>query len=113
MPQEMLDAAVRLLRAAPAISLSPDKLPELGAGNFVYLFLGAPERAIKADEELARAGYFYFTLQYWYPDQFGSALRKTDKFKVLVRESGMLKYWRARGWPDLCHPTTGDDFECS
>ena len=25
---------------------------------------------------------------------------------------GYVEYWRAKGWPDLCHPTTGDDFAC-
>jgi hypothetical protein len=27
--------------------------------------------------------------------------------------AGYVDYWRARGWPDLCHPTTGDDFVCN
>jgi len=21
-------------------------------------------------------------------------------------------YWRERGWPDLCHPVSADDFVC-
>ena len=39
-------------------------------------------------------------------------VRKTERFKAFVRAAGLVEYWRARGWPDLCRPTTGDDFEC-
>lgn len=39
--------------------------------------------------------------------------RKTERFKQLARKAGLVDYWRARGWPDLCHPTTGDDFVCT
>jgi hypothetical protein len=24
----------------------------------------------------------------------------------------LVEYWRAKGWPQFCHPTTGDDFVC-
>jgi hypothetical protein len=39
-------------------------------------------------------------------------LRKTERFKALVRNAGFVDYWRARGWPDLCHPVGADDFAC-
>jgi hypothetical protein len=39
-------------------------------------------------------------------------VRKTERFKALMRKAGLVDYWKARGWPDLCHPTTGDDFAC-
>ena len=38
--------------------------------------------------------------------------RRTERFKALMRKNGLVDYWRANGWPDLCHPTTGDDFIC-
>ena len=25
---------------------------------------------------------------------------------------GMVDYWRARGWPDLCRPVGTNDFVC-
>jgi hypothetical protein len=40
-------------------------------------------------------------------------VRKTERFKALMRKMGLVDYWKVRGWPDLCHPTTGDDFECN
>jgi hypothetical protein len=39
-------------------------------------------------------------------------LRKTERFKTLMRNAGLVDYWRARGWPDLCHPLGADDFVC-
>jgi len=39
--------------------------------------------------------------------------RKTERFKTLVRNAGLVEYWRAKGWPAQCHPTTSDDFECN
>jgi hypothetical protein len=31
---------------------------------------------------------------------------------VVIRDHGLVDYWRAYGWPDLCRPLDGDDFEC-
>jgi hypothetical protein len=39
-------------------------------------------------------------------------LRKTERFKAYVRERGLVEYWRAKGWPEFCKPTTDDDFVC-
>jgi hypothetical protein len=41
-----------------------------------------------------------------------AAVRKTERFKQYIRDAGILTYWRAKGWPERCHPTTGDDFAC-
>jgi tetratricopeptide (TPR) repeat protein len=39
-------------------------------------------------------------------------MRKLPGFKALVREMGLVDYWRAYKWPDVCHPVGDDDFEC-
>jgi hypothetical protein len=39
--------------------------------------------------------------------------RRSEQFKRVVRKVGLVDYWRAKGWPPQCHPTTGDDFVCS
>ena len=39
-------------------------------------------------------------------------VRKTERFKAFVRNAGLVDYWRARGWPDLCRPMGADDFVC-
>ncbi len=39
-------------------------------------------------------------------------LRKTDEFKQVVIDIGLVDYWREFGWGEFCKPTEGDDFEC-
>ena len=47
----------------------------------------------------------------WYPYKTG--LRQDPRFKQLVRDIGLVDYWRNTGnWGDFCKATSGDDFEC-
>jgi len=39
-------------------------------------------------------------------------VRKTERFESYVRKAGMVEYWKARGWPDLCRPLGASDFVC-
>jgi adenylate cyclase len=107
--QSVVEAA-RLLRTAPAKVSAPESLPALqGILTFVYLYVGVPDRVMDEAERALEAGSVGFVD--WTP-QF-SPVRKTDRFKAYVRKTGLVDYWRTKGWPDLCHPTTGDDFECN
>lgn len=38
--------------------------------------------------------------------------RRLPAFKDLVRNLGLVEYWRIYGWSDFCHPLNGDDFAC-
>ena len=38
--------------------------------------------------------------------------RATEEFKSIVRDVGLVDYWREYGWNEYCAPTEGDDFEC-
>jgi adenylate cyclase len=104
--------AARLIRTAPGKTSDPSVLPAWNqAWDFVYAYIGAserlldyPERAVQADQ-LHRINRL-FTREY-------ALVRNTERFKTLVRNMGLVDYWRAKGWPEFCRPTTGDDFECS
>ena len=48
----------------------------------------------------------------WLSFPFQRALRNTETAKDLLRKTGITDFWKARGWPDLCRPLDGDDFEC-
>jgi TolB-like protein len=40
-------------------------------------------------------------------------MRRTEGFKTLVSNIGLVDYWRATGnWGDFCRPVGNDDFEC-
>ena len=105
--------AIALLRSAPAkadLNGIPELRPQL---RFIYNYVGAPERYLDAYEDELKIGYvgpgnnvFLWTPVY-------APVRKTARFKDYVRAAGIVDYWRAKGWPPQCHPTTGDDFECS
>ena len=38
--------------------------------------------------------------------------RKTEEFKAIVRDKGLVDYWREFGWNDFCKPIGEYDFEC-
>ncbi|MHB1205339.1 MAG: tetratricopeptide repeat protein [Rhodospirillaceae bacterium] len=102
--------AERLLRTAPVRAKAPASLPALDNLSFVYAYVGALDRVMDYPERLLSAGFF-LGAPLWYPEY--GPLRKTDRFKALMRRSGLVDYWRARGWPDLCHPVGADDFACN
>ncbi|HYK80795.1 MAG TPA: hypothetical protein VEU95_14270, partial [Micropepsaceae bacterium] len=109
---EIVKEAADLLRTAPAKAVLPQIIPRLGFLNFVYLHIGASDRVLAFYEGNVQAGYLISasTALLWHPSY--SLLRQTERFRAFVRKAGLVDYWKARGWPDLCHPTTGDDFLC-
>jgi hypothetical protein len=112
-PEGMVEAAVRLLRTAPAAAASPQNLPLLhGELGFVYLQVGAPERMLQPLEDEVAAGSFVPLLntQFWHPSY--APVRKTERFKAFVRNAGLVEHWRAKGWPEFCRPAGAADFTC-
>ena len=113
-PTQNLKDAIELLRTAPAKSAAPQNLPPLGALNWMYLYVGAPERVLDFFDRGLDVGYLAGAGDpdaLWHPVY--APVRRTEHFKTYVRRSGLLAYWRAKGWPDQCHATTGEDFACS
>jgi len=104
--------AARLLRTAPTRVPSAEELPDLPRSlGMLYLYLGAPERALEAYERIVDIGFLFGNRgSVWHADY--APVRKTERFKVLMRKAGLVEYWRVKGWPEQCHPTTGDDFAC-
>jgi hypothetical protein len=47
----------------------------------------------------------------WHPSY--APVRKTERFKTVIWQYGLVEYWRAKGWPEFCHPTGADDFVCN
>jgi len=104
--------AARLLRTAPTKYPSPQALPRLGLAGFVYLYIGAESRALEDYEEQGEAGFYRPgpMILLWHPSY--APLRKMERFKAYVRKAGLVDYWRAKGWPEFCHPVGADDFAC-
>lgn len=75
-------------------------------------YFGDPEGALE-DLRLAtqRGARYTAGFQIWLP--VFRQVRTEEGFKSLVREMGLVDYWKESSWPeDYCKPTTGDDFEC-
>jgi hypothetical protein len=109
--RQAIEEAARLLRQAPAKAGSPGTLPQLNEWlSWIYLYVGAPERALEFAERRADIGLIDFFYNFWLPEY--APLRKTERFKALMRKTGIVDYWHAKGWPDLCRPVGTDDFVC-
>jgi len=104
-PAVRADVLAQLLRKAPA-KIPTQDLPILNyRESFVYIHLGAPERAALWVDVPVGLRFFWLHPSY-------AAVRKTERFKDAARKYGLVEYWRARGWPDICRPVGADDFEC-
>ncbi|HEY6254748.1 MAG TPA: hypothetical protein VIY51_03045 [Xanthobacteraceae bacterium] len=111
-PPGMTEAAAKMLESAPAKSPAPAELPRLGNLSFAFMHVGAPERVLEFYEDEIKGNYFQpiSTTWFWHPTY--AAVRKTERFKKVARDLGLIEYWRARGWPAQCHPVGANDFAC-
>jgi hypothetical protein len=101
------------MRGAPSKTAAPESLPVLPVRlNFVYAYAGAPERMMEYPERALEAGLMYSVAFRFIFEPLMAPVRKTERFKAFARKSGLLAYWRERGWPEFCHPTAADDFVC-
>jgi len=110
MGPEITDVVADLLRRLP-LREEPASLPYFGDYAFVYLYVGADERVLEPSERALQLGNAVSLLtNAWSP--VVHALRGTERFKQVVRDAGLVDYWRAHGWPDLCVPQGETDFVC-
>jgi len=102
---------VQVLRSRTNNANPPAQLPDFFSElNFVYAYTATPERMLDWPEKAAKDGDYRPLSTVWWPTP--PAMRKTERFKILVRNAGLVDYWRAHGWPDLCRPVGTDDFIC-
>jgi hypothetical protein len=106
---ELVDYAAGLMRANTRLESSAD-LPALGDLTFVYGHLGVQDRVLDFYERSLRLGYATQLSNTWAP--LWAEARRTQRFKQVLRDYGLVDYWRARGWPDLCVPQGETDFVC-
>jgi tetratricopeptide (TPR) repeat protein len=109
--QPLIDAAAQVMRAAANKSHPPAQLPAFYSELFfVYAYASKPERMLEWPETAMKQGDYRPMSFVWWPTP--SSVRKTERFKTLVRNAGLVDYWKARGWPDLCKPAGANDFAC-
>jgi len=111
-PSGMTEAAAKILESAPAKAATPESLPRIGNMSFAYRHVGAPERVLEFYEDEVRGNYFQPISATWFWHPTYEAVRRTQRFKTVMRDLGFVDYWRARGWPAQCRPAAADDFVC-
>ena len=111
-PPGMTEAAAKILESAPAKAASPESLSRIGNMSFAYRHVGAPERVLEFYEDEVRGNYFQPISATWFWHPTYEAVRRTARFKAVMRDFGFVDYWRARGWPAQCRAEGADDFVC-
>jgi TolB-like protein/tetratricopeptide (TPR) repeat protein len=115
---EQIDDPVAARAAARRLLLDPQRQ------DVAYLrrtlsfadFVGDKETAITAlqrisAESISRSLRLGDMPYLWLPNRTG--LRADPRFKDIVRDLGLVDYWRTTGnWGDFCKPAGKDDFEC-
>jgi hypothetical protein len=108
----IVEEAVSLLRTAPEQVESSD-LPRLGLLAFVYLYVGAAERALEPHEDGVDVGYSVAIFNAFLWHRSYRELRETERFKAFLRAAGIVNYWQEYGWSDFCSPVdASNDFTC-
>jgi TolB-like protein len=100
------EARAYLHRTAPSQTATG-----LAIYSFDFAYVGDAQGALDSLRTASRQGAMSFAaMNLWSPVMHD--MRQLPGFKQLVRDMGLVDYWRQAGWPDRCHPTTGDDFKC-
>jgi hypothetical protein len=78
---------------------------------FYASYFGDHALALDIFRELRKANA-YTMVEMWRP--MHKPMRQLPGFKDLLRDMGLVDYWRATGnWGDYVHPVGDDDFECT
>jgi tetratricopeptide (TPR) repeat protein len=110
--RKSVESAVQLLRGGATKAPTPASLVLEERLNFVYAITGSPERVLEHPERALQGGMANggALRPIWH--SLNAPIRNTERFKKLMLKAGLVDYWRAKGWPDLCRPMGVDDFVC-
>ncbi len=97
------DAAIRALAAA-----EDREGTDAHQIFMMYYILGEEDRAFDAINDMNSTTFPLVFV--WLPQN--ADLRRSENFKEIARNTGLIEFWQAGEWPDLCRPVD-DDFECS
>ena len=103
------DAGLARLREIVASIDSPTTGALLATGVWAGHF-GDPELAYEAIAEATRRNG-QNVLHFWLPSM--RDVRQLPRFKIFMRDIGLVDYWNELGWPAFCRPLGGEDFACS
>ncbi|MCH9027895.1 MAG: tetratricopeptide repeat protein [Proteobacteria bacterium] len=85
--------------------LKPDTVWAYQGGPLLHAAMGNFDKTTETFVDSSAAA-----IRVWHPAL--ADYRKSDQFKVYLRQTRIEEYWRKHGWPDMCRPLGDDDFEC-
>ena len=62
---------------------------------------------VRRSERYEKDNFTSILAENWWMPQ-AAAMRRDPRFARFVRDIGLVKFWRANGWPDLCGPAGGE-----
>lgn len=110
--QPLLDSPEAAMAELHRMHLDPDfDNPWLLNAIAVWaLYFGDPELALKIYTEILETNFTSYLVM-WRP--IYKEMRCLAGFKDVLRDLGLVEYWRSTGnWGDYCRPIGDDDFEC-
>ena len=109
--KEYLDSPEKGLLELRRIYRSDDNISssDLTRISIMAACFGDPEFALDAMEKGVSINGNLLSLS-WCP--VFREVRRLPRFKELMREIGLVDYWKEFGWPDICRPVGVDDFVC-
>lgn len=77
--------------------------------RYFTVMTGNPDLVIKAEQDNFAVGgpRAFYGLAYNYGNTASD-----PRYKPMLIDAGLVRYWHARGWPKRCRPVGDDDFEC-
>jgi eukaryotic-like serine/threonine-protein kinase len=88
--------------------------PPADGGELIVAHFLQPPRSLETAAEAIRQEYRDIGVDaigwMWYPAL--SELRQHPQFTEVMEQIGMIDYWRAHGWPDLCRAPVGGLLDC-
>jgi hypothetical protein len=104
-----IDSALALIRRLASENERPAYLTHFAAWA---AYVGDAEYALQLlTSAVADTGSGQLMLYAWLP--VFHDMRQLEGFSDLTREIGLIDYWQARGWPDMCRPLGNEDIVCS
>jgi DNA-binding winged helix-turn-helix (wHTH) protein/TolB-like protein len=102
------DAALVLLNSA---AQDPQYQSAVGFANLAIwaAYFGDTRLAVNLLEKSVSRSAFQMHVV-WLPEF--DEVRQSPEFKSLLIEMGLVDYWRATGWPEVCRAVGRDDFVC-
>ncbi len=94
------------------LSRFADDLRDLSFNLTIFHLIGGDDLVLEALERRLLHTPAYHLIATTSNAAFMDRVRTDQRYKQLVTQLGLVDYWRARGWPDFCHPVSDFDFEC-